>query len=515
MTTYRYNVALAFEHLVETCGERPAIKLATGAAVTYRDLDRSANRIAAALARRGVRRRDVVAIAHEKSPGCFAAMFAALKLGAAYVNLDEQNPVPRLQHIFATAQPKAVFADAMPASIAAAAAGSGAELWDLADSRVAAEVSAAANEPPPERAAVTGADPAYIMYTSGSTGVPKGAIVTHASVLNFGAWCGERFGIEPHDVVTNLNPMYFDNSVFDVYSALLNGASIAPVTRATLSNPAALLEQVERAGCTVWYSVPSLLIYLTTLKLLDATRLPAIRQLVFGGEVYPQPELRKLYAIFAGRSALVNVYGPTECTCLVTSWDIGPDDLKDQTGFAIGPANPNCTALVVRDGRRAQPGETGELYILGPQVALGYVRDPERTEKAFVRNPLDERWSERAYRTGDLVRVGEGGRKLYFLGRVDNQVKHMGYRIELEEIEAALNRIPGVVQAAVVQKPDSTGMPIIAAYVAPGDAPAKARLREALLQMLPPYMIPQHFEIRDSLPKNANGKVDRVALARE
>ena len=515
MRSYLYNIGLAFNEVVNTYADRPALKFADGRVVSYRELDHFANQLASVFAHRGLGRRDVLGIVHTKTVGCFAAMLAALKLGAIYVNLDDQNPAPRLEHIFSTAEPKFVFAENIPNSVRDATLVRGSSVLDLADPKFLSDVSAAPAGEPEQCAQVTGSDPAYIMYTSGSTGVPKGAIITHANVLNFSAWCGESFAIEPQDVITNLNPMYFDNSVFDFYGGLLNGASIAPVTRETLADPALLLEQVELTGCTTWYSVPSLLIYLTALKLLTPDRLTTIRQFIFGGEVYPEPELRKLRATFGDRSKFINVYGPSECTCLCSAWDLSAEDLEYTKGFAIGPIAANCSALVLMEGRPVARGEVGELYVLGPQVGLGYVSDRERTEKAFVTNPLNERCSERAYRTGDLVRLGDDGRMLRFVGRVDNQIKHMGYRIELEEIEAALNRLEGVIQSAVVQKPDSSGVKIIVAYVASDTSLTKTGLREGLMELLPTYMIPQHFELRQSLPKNANGKIDRVALAAE
>ena len=165
------------------------------------------------------------------------------------------------------------------------------------------------------------------------------------------------------------------------------------------------------------------------------------------------------------------------------------------------------------DGREVQAGSVGELCLLGPQVGLGYANDPERTANAFPQNPSNTRWPERMYRTGDLVRLSLDGRSLDFVGRKDNQIKHMGYRIELEEIEAALNRVEGVLQSAVLHKRIIRDQKIIVAFVATDRVMSDSDLRTQLEKLLPPYMIPQQFDVRASLPKNANGKIDKIALA--
>lgn len=484
--------------------------------MTYGELDALANQTAAYFLQRGLKRRDVVGIVHSKSVHCYAAMIAALKVGAAYVNLDDQNPPARLAHILATARPALVFAERIPEPFREPLAKAGASCIESSDDGVRGAIDAATSGEPPGVELTTGSDPAYIMYTSGSTGVPKGAIMTHANVLNFGAWIGSRFGVGPGDVLTNVNPMYFDNSVFDFYGALLNGATLAPVPRDVVADGAALLRAVEEAECTLWFSVPSLLIYLMTLKLLGPDRLPSVRSFVFGGEGYPKPELRKLHAAFGDRSTLINVYGPTECTCMCSAWDVRREDLEGETGLVtLGPIAENFGMLVLDGDRPVAAGEVGELCLLGPQVGLGYANDPERTRTAFAPNPLNASWNERMYRTGDLVRLGRDGRMLDFVGRKDNQIKHMGYRIELEEIESAINKIDGVVQCAVLLRQGRRSLKTLVAYVASQRALDEQHLRAELEKLLPPYMIPQQFDVREHLPKNANGKIDRVALAAE
>jgi D-alanine--poly(phosphoribitol) ligase subunit 1 len=511
---YRFTAGQAFSALAAAQPSRPALRL-PDRVVTYGELDAAADKIAQMLHGREVVRRSVVGIVHAKTLEAYATMLACLKSGAIYVNLDETNPAERLERIFSTCRPSLVVGEALPEAARSAAASVGAATLDWAEPAARRELAAAEPGPPPGADEVTGADPAYIMYTSGSTGTPKGAVMTHANVLNFAAWARVRFSIGADDVLTNVNPMYFDNSVFDFYAALLNGSALAPVPRALASDAQSCLKAVEAAGCTIWFSVPSMLIYLMSMKALSAKRLPTIRAFVFGGEGYPKPELRRLHDMFGARATLINVYGPTECTCICSARDIEPSDLEDQAGLAsLGPVTDNFDFLVLdEEDRKVAPGEVGELWLLGPQVALGYYNDPERTALSFRPNPLNPAWVERCYRTGDLVRLAADGHSLSFVGRKDNQVKHMGYRIELEEIEAALYRIDAVAQAAVVHKPAQRGFKHIVAYVAGEGLPDAAELRRVLRLTLPDYMIPQRFETRSELPRNANGKVDRRSLA--
>ena len=237
-----------------------------------------------------------------------------------------------------------------------------------------------------------------------------------------------------------------------------------------------------------------------------------MRTIIFGGEGYPKSELAKLFALYGARCQFYNVYGPTECTCICTAYLISAHDIDDEQGLPpLGRIADNFSHLVLEGDEMVEPGAVGELCLLGPQVGLGYYNDPERTRMAFVENPLARALPQRMYRTGDLVR--DAGGLLHFVGRKDNQIKHMGYRIELEEIEAAIGRLGYVVQAAVIYKRERPGFGHIIAYVATGDAdPEEQRLRSDLLGTLPPYMIPNRFVISQELPRNSNGKVDRRYL---
>ena len=441
-------------------------------------------------------------------------MLACLKLGLPYTNLDDQNPPHRLRNVLQTCRPRLILCDGSVSASAIqtcilegipVADTAFASLLDVSDSP----------EPSLPNDPVLGSDIAYLMFTSGSTGLPKGVAITHLQLINFIAWTRQEFDIRKGDILSNVNQMFFDNSVFDFYSSLFNGAALAPIERSLLKDPQRLVQTINEAGCTIWFSVPSLLIYLAATRVLTHHSWPSVRAIIFGGEGYPKPELRKLYEWFGNRSRLVNVYGPTECTCICSAHDIREQDLADSIGLPpIGHLAPNFRGLLLNGNEPATLGDTGELCLIGPNVGLGYYRDPARTDAAFVPNPFCDTHREYMYRTGDLMRVAPEDGLLHFSGRKDNQIKHMGYRIELEEIEFALARLPGVTQCAVLYSRVRSQFGSLLAYVT-GDADQldAHHITTQLRLILPEYMIPRRIEILSALPRTASGKIDRVTLA--
>jgi D-alanine--poly(phosphoribitol) ligase subunit 1 len=303
--------------------------------------------------------------------------------------------------------------------------------------------------------------------------------------------------------------MHFDNSVFDFYGALFSGASLSPISSEQVRDPRQLVEIINKTGCTIWFSVPSLLIYLLTTRALSASDFPNVRKIIFGGEGFPKPKLKQLYDLFGGRAELENVYGPTECTCICSAHTIGPSDFADMKALAtLGFLAPNfdCEILVQAPGE-----DVGELFLRGPNVGLGYFNDPTRTAQAFEQNPTHCRFADIGYHTGDLVRRDGDGR-LHFVGRADFQIKHMGYRVELEEIEAALSVVAEVKECAVIYRKLGGGLAEIIAFAALSTPRTSEELIEGVAGIVPRYMVPRRVTVLDVLPKNANGKIDRLAL---
>jgi D-alanine--poly(phosphoribitol) ligase subunit 1 len=284
-----------------------------------------------------------------------------------------------------------------------------------------------------------------------------------------------------------------------------------PFTPAQTKEPRQLVRLVNQARCTIWFSVPSLLVYLLTTRALTADDFPTtIRKIIFGGEGFPKAKLRQLYDLFGNRAELENVYGPTECTCICSAHTIVPDDFADmQQLTTLEPLAQNFDGDILPLDE-SNP-EFGELFLRGPQVGLGYYNDPECTARSFIQNPRHTRYLDIGYRTGDLVLRDAQGR-LHFKGRTDFQIKHMGYRIELEEIEAALGTLTDVAECAVIYQKLGEGLGQILVFSALHQPASAEVLLLQLAALLPTYMLPRRIHLLESLPKNANGKIDRPAL---
>ena len=509
---YLYNLAIRFQAIIEKYPQRTALWFNKGEIYTYAELNHRSNRLARLLLQQGMALGEVVSISGLKNIQTFALMLACLKLGIVYSIFDPDSPPERLRTIFSTCRPRFIAADG---ELLQKLSDILAELMitplDTNDLHLRLQGFQDTNLPYSMK--ITGTNPAYIMFTSGSTGVPKGAVMTHANVLNFIEWSQETYGITQEDILTNLNPLYFDNSVFDFYSALFNGACLVPFSKQETRNPKLLVEKIDLAGCTLWFSVPSLLIFLQMMKATDGRYLKSIKRFIFGGEGYPKPKLKALYDIYSEASEFFNVSGPTECTCICSSYKITAEDFRDLQGFPpLGSLAANFSYLILDDeNKKTADGELGELCLLGPNVGLGYYNDLERTAATFVQNPYNQAFREIMYKTGDLVRLDPADGKLYIHGRKDNQIKHMGYRIELEEIENALHRVEYVLEAVAIHSVYE-GLSRIIAVLAVRRQVNDDQLRQDLRKLIPDYMVPSAFYFENTLPKNPNGKVDRKRL---
>ena len=511
MEGYNYNLGLCFNTVAASYPDHVALSYPDNTHYRYRELNSLSNQIARFLINKKIKRNQVVAILNNKSVTAYANMLACLKAGLIYTNLDFSSPWERIKKILSTCQPVLILDDGTQSEVSEQIKkNSSVEVLNILSKEFEGAISVLDRSDLDETRSITGSDPAYIMFTSGSTGFPKGAVMSHSNVMNFIQWGQSTFRIQPEDIFTNANPIYFDNSVFDFYTSLFSGAALVPISSEVAKDPKSLVKAVNDSGCTVWFSVPSLLVYLLATKALSVADFKCVKRVIFGGEGFPKTKLKQLYELFSGRMDLYNVYGPTECTCICSSYLVSEKDFEKMDELApLGYLAPNFSYEILP----LDPADknTGELCLIGPNVGLGYYNDTERTNLSFIQNPLRE-YPERMYKTGDVVERDETG-QLHFKGRVDNQVKHMGYRIELEEIEAAFNSIPYVNEVGVVYEKISAELGQIKAYVSisvQGKTPAE--LMNEVKKILPPYMVPRAIEILGMLPKNKNGKVDRKQL---
>lgn len=354
-------------------------------------------------------------------------------------------------------------------------------------------------------------DIAYLLFTSGSTGQPKGVPVTHANALAFVDFATDHYRITPDDRFSQTFDQTFDLSIFDLFVAWEKGASVYALQSLDLIAPARF---IERNGLTVWFSVPSVPALMRRKNTLKPDALPSLRVSLFCGEPLPA-DTAAAWQAAAPASIVENLYGPTELTiaCLWYRWDAADSPAACVNGLVpIGRPFPGLAAAIVDDDLKpVADGEAGELCVSGPQTTPGYWRDPAKTAERFVELPDQPFPAERFYRTGDRVSRLPSGDYVY-LGRTDHQIKVMGFRVELGEIEACLLSEPNTVQAVAVGWPVADGSAEgIVAFVSGGDIDLEW-LRQETSRRLPAYMVPREIRLVGTMPLNANGKIDRLAL---
>ena len=487
--------------------------------LSYGELDAASSRLARLLLARGAGPERAVALLLDRSADLVTAVLGALKAGAAYVPVDPEYPKARVRFVLADAEPVCMVVTADLA--ARAPSDATAPLVVLDDPDVAAELAGYGAGPvsDAERGGpLLPEHPAYVLYTSGSTGVPKGVIVPHQNVVSLLAAGKRLLRLRADDVWLLFHSFTFDFSVWEMWGALSNGGRLVVVSYLDSRSPDRMLRLLADTGVTVLNQTPSAFYQLARQEQddigQDDSRL-TVRHVVFGGEVLEPRRLDGWFARHGHRApALVNMYGITETTVHVTWAELGPADRDSVIGRPL-----DGVSVFVLDARlRPVPaGVVGELYVTGWGLARGYLSRPGLTAERFVACPFGPA-GKRMYRTGDLARWtvrGEGetdGGRLVFAGRADDQVKVRGFRVELGEVEAVLGSHPAVDQVAVTVRQDAADDRRLVGYVVPvagADGPA---LKEWLGRRLPSYMVPSVVVTVDELPLTVNGKVDRAAL---
>lgn len=506
---YHYNLGQLFNKVALDNRESPAIK-ELDKEYNYGTLNNITNKLSYYLLELGIAQNDVVAIFNNKSLYSYALMIACSKIGAIYTNLDPKSPGERLNKMLKTCLPKVLFYNSKQHDLPKIDVSLNIKLLNYEN--ISIEIETYSTSLPEACHSVTGNDPAYIMFTSGSTGFPKGVVISHQNILNFIQWSKTTYRTTNIDVFTNINPMHFDNSVFDFYSSLYTGASIIPVREDLTINPRKLMDYLNTLKPTIWFSVPSMLVYVLNMRALRDSDLPSLKTVTFGGEGFPKNQLRKLWEYWGHRVRFVNVYGPTECTCICSSYEVSNKDLENNDLLPLGPIAPNFYKLILdENGNEVGPGKVGELCIGGPNVGIGYYNNPEKTQLAFITNPINKPYPDKIYKSGDLVKQDKSSENLFFCGRKDNQIKRMGYRIELEEIENALNSLDCIKESAVIYLNNEQNNSKIVACIKCSEDKIE-EISNHLKNIIPLYMIPEVFLRFDNLPKNQNGKIDRLQL---
>jgi amino acid adenylation domain-containing protein len=510
---------LLHQPMMEAARARPDAVAVVGEdqTLTYGDLERFSNRLATVLRSHGCERGDRVALLMPNSARAVASLIGILKAGCAYVPLDPAGGPSRLAAMLRQCEPKVILAGAcdpeMVDDLDAPGTVSGWVSPDEAPKRAAFrldDIEAAPAELPP--VATSPRDLAYILFTSGTTGAPKGVPITHRSARAFTDWAVTYFELGSEDRISGHTALTFDLSVFDIFATLSAGAELHQVPKSVRLLPHEVGRFIQDRQLTLWFSVPTHLAYVSRFDGLEGRDLGSLRHVVWCGDVLPTPSMLYWKHRLPG-VALTNLYGPTETTVASSYYRI-PEAFDDPTApIPIGRACAGEELLVLDDELRpTTPGEVGDIYIGGIGLSPGYWRDPERTASVFIPDPRSDIGSARIYRTGDRGRVGADG-VMHFLGRGDFQIKTAGYRVEPAEVENALLTLREVSVCAVVAVTvdDFSGSAVGCVYVPSENTdPRVGEMKKRLADLLPTYMIPSRWLAVDELPLDSRGKVDRA-----
>lgn len=470
--------------------------------LTFGQATDNARRIATVLACFGCKR--PVAIFMDRTCGCLSAMLGALYANDFYTIIDVHSPADRIQSILETLENPLVLADE----------GS----WTLADTLVEYDAllryeDAISTEIDYAiladiRAGMIDMDTAYVLFTSGSTGCPKGVVISHRSLLSYIDWVTETFGFDATTVFGSQTPLYFSMSVTDFYSTVKCGCTYHMIPKRYFAFPLPLIDYLNEKKVNTIYWVPTAISVLSNWKAFDVKKPSYLKTVLFAGEVMPTKQLNYWVRNLDPGIVYANLFGPTETTDICTYY-ILDRALSDMDSIPIGVPCKNCQAIIIKeDGTEATHGEEGELYVRTSFMADGYYRNPEKTNQAFVQNPLNCAFPERVYRTGDIVRQNQKG-ELFYISRRDFQIKRSGYRIELGEIEAATNSVEKVKSCACVYVKEQDSLVLF--YE--GGPKNTSVVLNCVKEKVPSYMLPDRVIRMKNMPKNANGKIDRKQLA--
>ena len=467
--------------------------------LTFSALQKSAKSIGSFLAAKGYRKAPIIVLMN-KHPHAIAAFMGIIYAGCFYICLDAEMPARRIELIFESVKPSAIIYDKKNERMLSKLP-EGVERYlydDVCDGEIddAALLSV--------REAQLDTDPIYIVFTSGSTGVPKGVAACHRSVIDYTETLCDAVGFDENTVFGNQTPLYFDAPLKEIMPTLKFGATAYFIPKQLFMFPVKLCEYLNEHKINTVCWVVSALVMISSLGALEKNAPKHLTKICFGSEVFPIKEYQRWRAAYPD-AEFFNLYGPTEATGMSCYWKAR--ELEEGEAIPIGKPFRNTEIMLIGDdGKLVRDGESGEIYIRGTCVTLGYYRNAEKTGEAFVQNPLNDAYPELVYKTGDLARKNERG-ELVFLTRKDSQIKHMGHRIELGEIEAAALTFDKILRACCVY--DDEQKRIVLFYT--GDA-TESEIASYMRTLVPRYMLPAATVRLDVMPLTANGKLDRKGM---
>jgi amino acid adenylation domain-containing protein len=486
----------SIQHSIDSYGSRVAASNGLSDAISYTELGERTAALADALRKNNIKPGDRVAVCLPKNVDMLIAMLGILRLGAAYVPVNPVDPPARNVAIIKACGACAVLTSATLAQ----SVFSGTQHLEPART-IDAYILLSTGHTPPDNSP---SGLAYLLHTSGSSGQPKGVMVTQAAVVSFIDWCKDTFSPGEEDRVSAFAPFHFAMSVFDIYLALGSGCQLVLITDDVIRHPPSLARLIADAKISIWYSTPSA-VRLVLDHGLEKHDYPALRLALFAGEAFPPGDLRRLRAIWA-EPGMYNLYGSTETN--VIAWQEIPKTIPEDriTPYPLGRACSHVRLKVVtREGLDAAVGEQGEIHVSGPPLMEGYAGSPGNEHKSFTRDADGTTW----HRTGDIAEVQADG-SLFYVGREGRIVKRRGYRIALGEIENVLFAHPAIKEAAVVSAADErTGVRVAAFYMtADGQPLSLIKLKQYCAEFIPATHIPDRFVMLDKLPKTATGKTN-------
>lgn len=470
--------------------------------VTYGEAVDLARKIGSALAADGSVRK-AIAVLIPKGVKTLISFFGVVYSGNFYVPIDTEMPVDRMTLIFETLKPVRIIVDEKTQDM---------DLGQYNEKKIGYTQMTDETENrdllDKIRRNAIDTDPVYALFTSGSTGVPKGVVVCHRSIIDYAGWCVKTFDLSAETVFGNQTPFYFSMSVLDIYATIRSGAALFVIPKVLFTFPMNLLEFLNENMINTIYWVPSALCLITKFNMLSAVELPYLEKILFAGEVMPTKHLN-IWRKYLPHALYANLFGPTEITDIGIYYIVNRE-FRDDEPVPIGNACRNVDVFVLDENLEpiTEPGIPGELYYRGSYLAHGYYNNWDKTQEAYVQNPLNTAYPEIVYKSGDLVQWNQHG-ELVYVSRKDFQIKHMGYRIELGEIENAAGAFPEIDRCAAVYEPQKDQ--IILFYE--GKKCEEDSLKEYMKNKLPVYMMPQKLQKMKSLPLNENGKIDRKELS--